>query len=103
MRRAAIVLFGALFVAALGAGARGVTVDVWDVVAMSADLEWPYYVAVYDKRHKTTTGAAPGDHCSAFVATGAYTKDHRVVIAHNNWTGYLDGARWDMAFDVAPA
>jgi hypothetical protein len=26
-----------------------------------------------------------------------------VVIAHNNWTGYLDGARWTMVFDVKPA
>ena len=86
-----------------GLRARGATLDLWDVVAMNADLEWPYYAAVYDKARKTTTSAVPGDHCSAFVATGAYTKDHRVVIAHNNWTGYMDGARWTMAFDVAPA
>jgi hypothetical protein len=37
------------------------------------------------------------------VAVGSYTKDGRVVIAHNNWTSYLDGARWTMVFDIVPA
>jgi len=36
------------------------------------------------------------------VATGKYTKDGKVVIAHNNWTGYMDGSRWTMAFDIKP-
>jgi hypothetical protein len=40
--------------------------------------------------------------CSAFVATGAYTKDHQVVIAHNNWTSIVDGERWRMVFDIVP-
>jgi len=64
--------------------------------------EWSYYVGQYDKDHKIaspSTVTAP-DHCSAFVATGKYTKDGKVVIAHNNWTGYMDGSRWTMAFDI---
>jgi len=44
---------------------------------------------------------SPGN-CSAFVATGSYTRDHKIVIAHNNWTGYLDGERWRIIFDIAP-
>ncbi len=32
---------------------------------------------------------AAAEHCSAFVATGSYTKDGRPVIGHNNWTSYL--------------
>jgi Phospholipase B len=88
-----------------GATARGVNVDIWDVVALNAAMEWSYYVAEFDKAHKIAslpTVTAP-DHCSAFVAVGSYTKDGRVVIAHNNWTSYLDGARWTMVFDVVPA
>ena len=50
-----------------------------------------------------SSGAGPGDHCSAFVATGSYTKDHRVVIAHNNWTSYSSGERWNIIFDITPA
>jgi hypothetical protein len=44
---------------------------------------------------------APG-HCSAFVATGSYTKDGKIVIAHNNWSSYADGSRWVIIFDIAP-
>ena len=88
-----------------GLYARGVKLDVWDIVVMNAAEEWSYYVAQYDKDHKTAslpTVTAP-DHCSAFVATGKYTKDGKVVIAHNNWTGYMDGSRWTIAFDIKPA
>ena len=88
-----------------GLKAQGSKLDVWDVVAMNAAEEWSYFVEQWDKEHKMAslpTVTAP-DHCSAFVATGSYTKDGRVVIAHNNWTNYLDGARWTMVFDIAPA
>jgi hypothetical protein len=88
-----------------GVNAHGVQLDVWDIVVMNAAEEWSYYVGQYDKDHKITsppTVTAP-DHCSAFVATGKYTKDGKVVIAHNNWTGYMDGARWTIAFDIKPA
>jgi hypothetical protein len=88
-----------------GVNGHGVKLDVWDVVVMNAAEEWNYYVGQYDKDHKIAslpTVTAP-DHCSAFVATGKYTRDGKIVIAHNNWTGYMDGARWTIAFDVNPA
>jgi hypothetical protein len=37
------------------------------------------------------------------VATGSFTTDGKVIIAHNNWTTYLEGARWTIIFDIAPA
>jgi hypothetical protein len=83
-----------------------VKLDVWDVVALNAWLEWsPYYIKWYEQTHKpmlTAKLTAP-EHCSAFVATGSYTKDGKVVIGHNAWTGYLDGERWTMVFDIAPS
>jgi hypothetical protein len=84
-----------------GLKARGATLDVWDVVALNAWLELPYYDKWLDKGQPSTAG--PGDHCSAFVATGSYTKDGRVVIGHNNWTSYASGERWNIIFDIAPA
>src|SRR6266404_3767428 len=88
-----------------GAVAHGVKVDVWDVVAMNASMEWSYYVYAYDKEHgiKSPPSVTAPDHCSAFVATGSYTKDGKVVLAHNNWTQYLDGERWAIIFDIVPA
>jgi hypothetical protein len=87
-----------------GLNARGVKLDVWDLVALNAWLELPYYDKWHDKTTGTNSGSAgPGDHCSAFVATGSYTRDGRVVIAHNNWTSYSTGERWNIVFDIVPA
>ena len=87
-----------------GLKSKGVSLDLWDVVALNAWLELPYYDKWYDKSAGTpSTGAGPGDHCSAFVATGSYTKDHRVVIGHNNWTSYSTGERWNIIFDITPS
>jgi hypothetical protein len=82
-----------------GLKARGVGLDVWDIVAMNAWLELPYYDKWLDKSKPNITA----DHCSAFVATGRYTKDGRVVIGHNNWTSYASGERWNIMFDIRPS
>ena len=82
---------------AAGLKAKGVKLDVIDLVTMNEWMEFPYY---YDALHKRR-GALP-EHCSAFIATGGYTKDGRIVIGHNNWTDYLTGSRWKMIFDIAP-
>src|SRR5579864_3854386 len=98
-----------------GAKAHGVNLDVYDIVALNAFEEVPdYYVPWLNKQttKKQTTNkqqnsakapklAAPGN-CSAFIATGSMTKDHQIVIAHNNWTSYLAGERWVVVFDIQP-
>jgi hypothetical protein len=87
-----------------GLKSKGVKLDIWDIVALNAWLELPYYDKWHDKVSGTPSNSAgPGDHCSAFVATGSYTKDHRVVIAHNTWTSYASGERWNIVFDITPA
>ncbi|MCW5978055.1 MAG: peptidase C45 [Bryobacteraceae bacterium] len=87
-----------------GLKARGVKFDVWDVAAVNAWLEWGGYVKLYDKEHgkQPPSTVTPRESCSAFVATGSYSKDGRVVMAHNAWTSYMDGQRWTMVFDIAP-
>jgi len=90
---------------ASGLAARGVKLDLWDVVAVNAYPEWGYYTRVYDKQHSVSSppAARAAEHCSAFVATGSYTRDGRVIMAHNAWTSYLSGERWTVIFDIAPA
>jgi Phospholipase B len=88
-----------------GLKARGVALDLWDVVTMNAWLELaPYYTGWYDKQHQAAaSGSRPiPEHCSAFVAIGSYTRDGKAVIAHNNWTEYKEGSRWNIIFDIAP-
>ncbi len=87
-----------------GLHSHGSKLDFLDLVTMNAYMEFTYY---YDAaKHLETKGVpvshAP-EHCSAFIATGSYTKDGRIVIGHNNWTDYLTGTRWNMIFDIAPS
>jgi hypothetical protein len=88
---------------AAGLHDRGSHLDTWDLVVMNASMELSYY---YDSARKhEARGVVPsiGEHCSAFVASGAYTKDGRIVIGHNNWSDYLTGSRWNVIFDVVPS
>jgi len=90
---------------AKGVQAKGVKLDVWDIVAMNGAIELPeYYVPWLNKREHAMNAphiSAPGN-CSAFIATGSYTKGGKIVIAHNNWSSYADGARWTVIFDIQP-
>ncbi len=87
-----------------GLRARGSKLDLWDVVALNGAMEWDYFEDWWDKQQKAKKSSGPSvpEHCSAFAATGSYTKDGRVVLAHNNWTQYLDGERWTIVYDIKP-
>jgi hypothetical protein len=93
-----------------GVAAKGVNLDLWDIVAMNGQIELTeYYVPWLDKNEhaqglRPDNGPdlkAPGN-CSAFIATGSYTKGGKIVIAHNNWSSYADGSRWVIVFDIQP-
>jgi Phospholipase B len=83
----------------------GSPLDVYDMVAMNSFEEVPdYYVPWLNKKEKAANPPklkSPGN-CSAFVATGSWTKDGKIVIAHNNWTNYVNGERWRIIFDIQP-
>jgi hypothetical protein len=88
-----------------GLKAQGVAMDIDDLVALNAFEELPGYYVPWHDQQQHVAGApqltSPGN-CSAFVATGSYTRDHQIVIAHNNWTSYLVGSRWVIVFDIVP-
>jgi len=85
---------------------KGVRLDIWDVVALNAFLELgPYYVPYWDKKQpdaESQKHVSVPERCSAFIATGDYTKDGKIVMGHNAWTGFMDGQRWNIAFDIVP-
>ena len=92
---------------AKGLNSQGVNWDYWDVVALNGwmELAW-YYHGWLDRQKGQPTSNASGnapEHCSAFVATGSYTKDGRPVMAHNAWVDYAVGANWNVIFDIQPA
>ncbi len=89
-----------------GLNARtGSSLDVYDIVALNSSEEVPdYYVPWLDNQEMKPNAPklkSPGN-CSAFVATGSWTKDSQIVIAHNNWTSYMYGERWRIIFDIQP-
>ncbi len=87
-----------------GLKAKGVVADRWDLVALNANQELPYYYVPWldRKEGNTPTTHAPGN-CSAFIATGGHTKDGRIVMGHNAWTNYVVGSRWNIVMDITPA
>lgn len=89
-----------------GLAARKVKLDLEDIVAMNAFMELAdYYVPWLDEQvnpPKPTAASDKHDHCSAFVATGSYTKGGQIVMAHNNWTNYIYGVNWNIIFDIVP-
>jgi hypothetical protein len=87
-----------------GLAAKHVVADRWDIVALNAIEELPgYYVPWLDKQEgRPPVGKAPGN-CSAFIATGDWTSDGKIVIGHNAWVNYVTGSRWNIVFDIKPA
>jgi len=87
-----------------GVGIHGAGLDIWDITVLNAWLELaPYYYRWWQKQQNIAQPAvATADRCSAFVATGRYTRDGKPVMGHNAWTGYAEGARWNIIFDIVP-
>jgi hypothetical protein len=88
-----------------GLQAKKVKLDLDDIVAFNAFSELPdYYVPWLNAQTKAQNAPEikPRESCSAFVATGSWTKDGQIVMAHNNWTSYAEGSRWNIMFDIVP-
>lgn len=88
-----------------GLNVRGVKMGLGDIVALNAWLELnPYFMDWFNTKGGKALNlrSSASERCSAFVATGSYTRDGKPVIGHNAWTGYLDGQRWNIIFDIVP-
>jgi hypothetical protein len=86
-------------VSGVNAKLGGNKIDRKDLLAMNAELEMPgYYLPWLNKQ----TSAKPEGHCSAIAATGSWTTDGKIVIAHNNWSDYVVGERWNIILDIVP-
>jgi len=47
-------------------------------------------------------GGGQPDRCSAFIACGDYTKDGKIVCAHNSFVNYIDGQFMNYVVDIQP-
>jgi hypothetical protein len=79
-------------------------IDRKDVVAMNSILEmsWYYVPWLNSIGNPNPPDPTPPGHCSAIAATGSWTKDGKIVMAHNNWVEYVIGQRWNIILDIVP-
>ena len=86
-----------------GARARGVkNIDETDILALNGlfdTLSYHNWLRYQEKGTLSPVKAA--GHCSAFIATGAATRDRGLVLAHNMWLGY-DLAAWNVILSISP-
>jgi hypothetical protein len=88
-----------------GLHAKHKNYDSLDITAYNAQEELAYYYVPSLENHANPgsgNNKAPGN-CSAFIATGSYTKDGKIVMGHNNWTSYIIGQHWNVIADIVPA
>ncbi len=80
------------------------TIDRKDILAMNSILEmaWNYVPWLEEQASADSSNSNPPGHCSAIVATGSWTKDGKIVMAHNNWVDYVIGQRWNIILDIVP-
>jgi len=88
----------------LRARQAGLKYDKFDIAALNGwmELAWYYEPAFKAKTEGTKAEPKAPPHCSAFIATGSYTRDGQIVAAHNNWDTYVIGERWNVILDIVP-
>lgn len=85
---------------AAGANAEGIKVSWQEILAWNGYEELTGYWWPNEKAGKYPPGKK--EHCSAFVATGSYTKDGKIVMAHNSWCGFEIGQHFNVILDLEP-
>ena len=84
-----------------GATAAGVPVSFGEILAWNGYLEllwnwWPL------SKGQLPHGRKRRHHCSAFIATGSWTRDGSVVLAHNTWDDYTNANAFRVVADLVP-
>ena len=86
-----------------GLHAAGVETTRDEMVAYNAQLEFEGYWWPLEKKNLPEAKSPPAkDRCSAFVATGSYTKGHGIVMGHNTMFDYVEAVA-NVAVDIVPA
>ena len=52
--------------------------------------------------HQSREGGGSSERCSAFIANGDWTADGKIVVAHNNFSNFVDGQYARVVLDLKP-
>lgn len=53
--------------------------------------------------NRKSDGGGADDRCSAFIAVGSYTKDGKIVCAHNTFDNFIDGQYFNVVITILPS
>lgn len=95
---------------AIGATKGGTETSQDEILAWNAffpmfDYWYPNYVAETSERKNfvfTNPNFFKKDRCSAFIATGSYTKDGKIVLAHNTFDEFVSAQHASVMLNIKP-
>jgi hypothetical protein len=84
-----------------GCNAGGCKTDIDEIIAWNFYISIPYWYATKSQNRVGKEGGSK-DRCSAFIAVGDWTKDGKIVCAHNSFVDYIDGQYMNVVLDLNP-
>jgi hypothetical protein len=84
-----------------GCNAGGCKTDIDEIIAWNFYISIPYWYSTKSQNHVGKEGGSR-DKCSAFIAVGDWTKDGKIVCAHNSFVDYIDGQYMNVILDLNP-
>jgi len=92
-----------------GLNKAGTKTTIDEIIAWNFYYSIPYWYSWYtSKKNKISTkndliiSENVKEKCSAFIACGDYTEDGKIVVAHNSFTGFIDGQYLNIVLDIYP-
>jgi hypothetical protein len=88
-----------------GCNANGCKTDVNEIIAWNFYCSIPYWYSLQNditNKHHTGREGGAKDRCSAFMAVGDWTKDGKIVCAHNSFADFIDGQWSNVILDIRP-
>jgi len=82
-----------------GCTKAGTETTLKEIIAWNFYMSIPYWLSVRSGNSAGKEGGAK-DRCSAFMAVGDYTKDGKIVVAHNSFTDFVDGQYSDVILSI---
>lgn len=92
----------------INAGGTHTTLDeiiAWNNYFLLTEYWYPNKDEDGTKRHVRPPGGEGGgsqERCSAFIANGDWTQDGKIVVAHNNFSNFVDGQYARIVLDLKP-
>ena len=85
-----------------GCNAGGTKTDVDEIIAWNFYMSIPYWYSRKSENSTAKEGGGSQDRCSAFIAVGDWTKDGKIVCAHNSFCEFQDGQYLNVVLDLNP-